>query len=51
MTEIVAAAEFYPAEDYHQNYYRRNSGQSYCRFVIGPKMEKLQKVFKDKLQK
>jgi peptide-methionine (S)-S-oxide reductase len=42
---------FYPAEDYHQNYYNNNSGQGYCQFVIRPKLEKFEKVFKDKLKK
>jgi peptide-methionine (S)-S-oxide reductase len=46
VTEITAATTFYVAEDYHQNYYRLNGDQPYCRFVIQPKMEKLDKVFK-----
>lgn len=46
VTEITAATTFYKAEDYHQNYYRLNQEQPYCRFVIQPKMEKLDKVFK-----
>jgi len=50
VTQIEPAATFYPAEDYHQDYYRRNPGQGYCQFVIGPKMEKFRKVFKDKLK-
>jgi peptide-methionine (S)-S-oxide reductase len=50
VTEIVPFTEFYRAEDYHQNYYNQNSGQPYCRFNIGPKLEKLKKVFKDKLK-
>jgi peptide-methionine (S)-S-oxide reductase len=41
VTEIVQASEFYPAEDYHQDYYRRNSEAAYCRFVIAPKLKKL----------
>jgi len=42
---------FYPAEDYHQNYYNNNTSQGYCQFVIRPKLEKFEKVFKDKLKK
>ena len=41
VTEIVEAGEFYPAEDYHQDYYRHNAGAPYCAFVIRPKLEKL----------
>lgn len=41
VTEIVAATEFYKAEDYHQDYYRQNSGQGYCRMIIAPKLKKL----------
>lgn len=50
VTEIVPEAEFYTAEDYHQNYYSDNSKQPYCAFVITPKLEKFRKVFKDKLK-
>jgi peptide-methionine (S)-S-oxide reductase len=41
VTEIAPAGPFYPAEDYHQDYYRANRSQPYCRFVIRPKLEKL----------
>ncbi len=51
VTEIAAAGTFYPAEDYHQNYYKQNGEQSYCQFVIKPKMDKFKKVFGDKLKK
>ncbi len=50
VTEISPFTEFYPAEDYHQRYYELNPDQTYCRFVIGPKVEKFQKVFQDKLK-
>ena len=50
VTEIIALDRFYVAEDYHQNYYNLNSDQPYCSFVIVPKLEKLKKVFKDKLK-
>lgn len=42
---------FYPAEAYHQNYYINNTEQGYCQFVIRPKLEKFEKVFKNKLKK
>jgi peptide-methionine (S)-S-oxide reductase len=50
VTEIVPFREFYPAEKYHQNYFDLNPRQPYCKFVIGPKIEKFRKVFKDKLK-
>jgi peptide-methionine (S)-S-oxide reductase len=43
VTQIVPAAEFYPAEDYHADYYNKNKSAPYCRFVIAPKLEKLKK--------
>jgi len=51
VTEISPCKNFYPAEDYHQNYFKENGGQPYCYYVIRPKVEKFQKVFKDKLKK
>lgn len=51
VTEIVKFEKFYPAEDYHQDYYERNPYQGYCAFVITPKVEKFEKIFKDKLKK
>ena len=51
VTEIAAYTNFYPAEDYHQNYYNDNTSQGYCQFVIAPKLEKFEKVFGDKLRK
>lgn len=50
VTEIVAFEKMYVAEDYHQNYFNENGNQPYCSFVIQPKVEKFQKVFKDKLK-
>lgn len=50
VTEITAATTFYIAENYHQDYYRQNGEQPYCQYVIRPKMDKLQKVFKDRLK-
>ena len=51
VTEITAFREFYPAEDYHQDYYNQNGSQGYCRYVIQPKLEKFEKVFRDKMKK
>jgi methionine-S-sulfoxide reductase len=50
VTELKPAGEFYVAEDYHQDYYNQNANQPYCMFVVGPKVEKLQAKFKDKLK-
>ena len=50
VTEITAFSNFYPAENYHQNYYMLNEGQPYCQFVVRPKVEKLQRLFEDKLK-
>ena len=49
VTEIVPFEEFYKAEDYHQNYYRNNPNEGYCRVIIAPKLNKFEKVFKLKL--
>lgn len=51
VTEITEFKKFFPAEDYHQNYYENNPYQGYCAFVITPKIEKFEKIFKDKLKK
>ncbi len=50
VTEIVAAGEFFPAEAYHQNFFVSNPKNGYCRSIIQPKMEKLKKVFPDKVK-
>jgi len=50
VTEVTPFTEFYPAEDYHQEYYANNPDQGYCRIVIQPKLEKFEKVFRDKLK-
>ena len=50
VTKISSATQFYPAEDYHQNYYNQNSSQGYCQMVIAPKLEKLRKYYKSKLK-
>jgi peptide-methionine (S)-S-oxide reductase len=51
VTEIAPAATFYVAEDYHQRYFERNSSQSYCQFVVAPKVAKFRKRFLEKLKK
>lgn len=50
VTQIDKASAFYVAENYHQDYYNKNGSQPYCRLVILPKMEKLEKIFKAKLK-
>ncbi|MEM9856118.1 MAG: peptide-methionine (S)-S-oxide reductase MsrA [Bacteroidota bacterium] len=51
VTEITELGVFYPAEDYHQNYYNNNSEQPYCQFVVKPKVDKIKRVFAEKLKK
>jgi peptide-methionine (S)-S-oxide reductase len=51
VTEITAFTKFYPAENYHQNYFNTHGSQPYCSIVIRPKVEKFEKVFKSKLKK
>ena len=50
VTEITQFKNFYPAENYHQNYFNANPTQRYCEFVIRPKVEKFNKEFKDLLK-
>ena len=45
VTEVVMRANYWPAEDYHQDYFERNPNQGYCAFVVGPKVAKFQKTF------
>ena len=49
VTQVVPLEKFYPAEEYHRDYYRRNPGQGYCRAVIAPKVSKLRKQWEHKL--
>ncbi len=51
VTEIIPFEIFYPSEDYHNDYYKNNPANSYCTFVITPKIEKFEKVFEDRLKK
>ena len=50
VTEITQFTNFYPAEDYHNDYYKNNPANGYCNFVITPKVEKFEKIFKEKLK-
>jgi peptide-methionine (S)-S-oxide reductase len=50
VTEVVPATAFYPAEDYHQDYYNQHAERGYCQVVIAPKLEKLRHVFHDKVR-
>ena len=45
VTEVAPSDVFYPAEEYHQEYYRRNLGQPYCQVIIAPKVAKLRKEY------
>lgn len=50
VTVIEPLTNFYSAEDYHQNYFNNNSRAMYCQYVIRPKLEKFEKVFKEQLK-
>lgn len=50
VTEVTAFTNFYEAEDYHKNYFARNSGEPYCQYVVAPKVDKFRKIFKDKMK-
>jgi len=51
VTELKSFEKFYPAEGYHQEYFKRNPNQGYCRVVISPKVAKFRKRFLEKLRK
>jgi peptide-methionine (S)-S-oxide reductase len=50
VTEIVPFSDFYPAENYHKEYYENNRNAPYCSFVIDPKIQKLLKKYSDKIK-
>lgn len=50
VTELAPFERFYPAEEYHRDYYRRNPDQGYCRLVIAPKVAKVRQEYLDKLK-
>jgi peptide-methionine (S)-S-oxide reductase len=49
VTQVEPLSRFYPAEQYHQNYFRRNPNQPYCRLVVAPKVAKFRQKFLEKL--
>ena len=51
VTEVAPAATFYPAEDYHQEFFRRNPHQGYCMAVVSPKVSKFRQKFTAKLKR
>lgn len=51
VTEIAPLADFYPAEEYHQEYYRRNPEQGYCRAVVAPKVAKFRQKYLERLKR
>lgn len=50
VTEVVPCGAFYPAEEYHRDYFRRNPDQGYCQIVIAPKLAKLRQRYREKLK-
>jgi peptide-methionine (S)-S-oxide reductase len=50
-TQLAPLANYWPAEDYHQDYFRQHPDQGYCAFVVGPKVAKFQKTFAARLKK
>ena len=50
VTELVPLGEFWPAEPYHDDYFRKNPNQPYCRIVIDPKVAKFRNRFRDRLR-
>jgi peptide-methionine (S)-S-oxide reductase len=51
VTKVTPSERFYPAETYHQEYFKRNPDQTYCRIVIAPKVAKFRKRYLDELKK
>ena len=51
VTKLEKATKFYPAEEYHQDYYRRNPNAGYCQFVVADKVRKFNREFGDKIKK
>ncbi len=51
VTQLAPAETFYAAENYHQEYFQRNSSQPYCQFVVAPKVAKFRRKFLDRLKR
>ena len=51
VTQVRPASTFYKAEEYHQEYFKKNPGQGYCSFVVAPKVKKFREKFAEKLRK
>ena len=51
VTEIAPVPRYYPAEEYHQDYFRKNPDQGYCSYVVRPKVDKFRVKFSDYLKK
>jgi len=51
VTEVAPLSNYWPAEDYHQDYFLKHPNQGYCAFVVGPKVEKFQKTFASRVKK
>jgi len=51
VTELSPFKEFFPAENYHQEYFANNPDKAYCRLVVAPKLEKFRKLYRDRLKK
>jgi peptide-methionine (S)-S-oxide reductase len=51
VTELAPLETFYPAESYHQDYFRRNPAQGYCRVVVAPKVAKVRRQYADRLRR
>lgn len=51
VTELAPAAKFYPAEDYHQEYFANNASQPYCRAIVAPKVAKFRQKYFERLKK
>lgn len=51
VTEVTPFSAFYPAEEYHREYFQRNGGQRYCQVIIAPKVAKFREHYREKLKK